>query len=222
MVRSCIASLTSTGGGASSSSTITGTPLTPFPQPLATALFSFLYHLASFEAGGEALVSCGMMESLLKVIQWPSTELDHITFVTRAVRVIDLITNLDMQSFQTHQGLNSFITRLELEVDHCRQQQPFQIQVGPVRRDSLAAAENEQAEQEAAQVIDEDASMGSPTQDQGTKPFPDYSAAKTGFTCLPQRAALLKSMLNFLKKAIQDQALSDSIRHVMDGSLPNR
>ena len=38
-----------------------------------------------------------MMESLLKVIQWPSTELDHITFVTRAVRVIDLITNLDMQ-----------------------------------------------------------------------------------------------------------------------------
>ena len=33
--------------------------------------------------------------------------------------------------------------------------------------------------------------------------LPDYSAAKTGLTCLPQRAALLKSMLNFLKKAIQ-------------------
>ena len=65
-----------------------------FPQPLATALFSFLYHLASFEAGGEALVSCGMMESLLKVIQWPSTELDHITFVTRAVRVIGELYNL--------------------------------------------------------------------------------------------------------------------------------
>jgi E3 ubiquitin-protein ligase HUWE1 len=41
-----------------------------------------------------------------------------------------------------------------------------------------------------------------------------------GVTCLPQRAALLKSMLNFLKKAIQDPAFSDSIRHVMDGSLP--
>ena len=246
MVRSCIASLTSSGkaGGHSSSST----PMAPFPQPLATALFSFLYHLASFEAGGEALVSCGMMESLLKVIQWPSTELDHITFVTRAVRVIDLITNLDMQSFQTHQGLNSFITRLELEVDHCRKQQPFQIQVGPVRRDSLAAAEEAEAvaqaeaaqaesseletidEDQAAvtaapQVLDDDASMGSPQDDSNsltTKPFPDYSAAKTGFTCLPQRAALLKSMLNFLKKAIQDQALSDSIRHVMDGSLPNR
>uniref|UniRef100_A0A2K6LBK5 E3 ubiquitin-protein ligase HUWE1 n=1 Tax=Rhinopithecus bieti TaxID=61621 RepID=A0A2K6LBK5_RHIBE len=38
--------------------------------------------------------------------------------------------------------------------------------------------------------------------------------------CIPQRAALLKSMLNFLKKAIQDPAFSDGIRHVMDGSLP--
>lgn len=51
----------------------------------------------------------------------------------------------------------------------------------------------------------------------------DYSAAKTGRTCLPQRAALLKSMLNFLKKAIQveDPAFSDSIRRVMEGSLPS-
>ena len=102
---------------------------TPFPQPLATALFSFLYHLASYEAGGEALVSCGMMESLLKVIQWPSSELEHITFVTRAVRVIDLITNLDMASLQTNSGISTFILRLQQEVDHCRKHQPFEIQV---------------------------------------------------------------------------------------------
>ena len=51
----------------------------PFPAQLATALFSFLYHLASFEAGGEALVSCGMMESLLSVVTWVGTEPDHIT-----------------------------------------------------------------------------------------------------------------------------------------------
>ena len=105
MVRNCIASLTRTSL-TTAQAKASKTSAAAFPQPLATALFSFLYHLASFEAGGEALVSCGMMESLLKVIQWPSTELDHITFVTRAVRVIDLITNLDMQSFQTHQGLN--------------------------------------------------------------------------------------------------------------------
>lgn len=39
-------------------------------------------------------------------------------------------------------------------------------------------------------------------------------------SCLPQRAALLKSMLNFLKKAMQDTAFSESIRHVMESSLP--
>lgn len=37
---------------------------------------------------------------------------------------------------------------------------------------------------------------------------------------MPQRAALLKSMLNFLKKAIQDAAFSESIRRVMESSLP--
>ena len=63
--------------------------------------------------------------------------------------------------------------------------------------------------------IDEDsASPGLAHSSVLTAPLP-------GLTCLPQRAALLKSMLNFLKKAIQDPAVSDSIRHVMDGSLPS-
>lgn len=42
----------------------------PYPHQFATALFSFLYHLASYDAGGEALVSCGMMEALLKVFHF--------------------------------------------------------------------------------------------------------------------------------------------------------
>ena len=45
-----------------------------------------------------------MMERLLKMMQWPSAESEHIIFVTRAVRVIDLITNLDIASFQSHTG----------------------------------------------------------------------------------------------------------------------
>lgn len=49
---------------------------------------------------------------------------------------------------------------------------------------------------------------------------PDYSEAKTGLSCLPQRAALIKSMLNFLKKAIQEPGFSESMRHLMEGSLP--
>lgn len=76
LVRTCIASLTAPANQASSS---TSSEPATFPLPLATALFSFLYHLASYEAGGEALVSCGMMESLLRVINWPGSELEHIT-----------------------------------------------------------------------------------------------------------------------------------------------
>uniref|UniRef100_A0A8C0L6I7 E3 ubiquitin-protein ligase HUWE1 n=1 Tax=Canis lupus dingo TaxID=286419 RepID=A0A8C0L6I7_CANLU len=150
----------------------------PYPHQFATALFSFLYHLASYDAGGEALVSCGMMEALLKVIKFLGDEQDQITFVTRAVRVVDLITNLDMAAFQSHSGLSIFIYRLEHEVDLCRKECPFVI-------NDLSTYFQQQ-----------------------------------NIQCIPQRAALLKSMLNFLKKAIQDPAFSDGIRHVMDGSLP--
>jgi len=74
LVRTCITTLTSPQPDGQ-----------PFPLPLATALFSFLYHLASYEAGGEALVSCGMMESLLKVINWPGSELEHITVILNRI-----------------------------------------------------------------------------------------------------------------------------------------
>ena len=48
-------------------------------------------------------------------------------FVTRAVRVIDLITNLDMSSFEAHNGLTAFINRLDYEVNECRKEQPFVV-----------------------------------------------------------------------------------------------
>ena len=50
---------------------------------LTTALFSFLYHLASYETGGEALVHCGMMESLLAVVSWAGRVPDHVTVSRR-------------------------------------------------------------------------------------------------------------------------------------------
>ncbi|XP_042241661.1 E3 ubiquitin-protein ligase HUWE1-like isoform X2 [Homarus americanus] len=256
LVRSCIANLTATS------------PLVPnpFPAPLATALFSFLYHLASYEAGGEALVSCGMMESLISVVNWKGTEPDHITFVTRAVRVIDLITNLDMHAFQTHGGLTAFIRRLEVEVDECRREQPFVICLPAPLAESESASAPVEADQAAAVAVEEpegttestevpDTATHSPmdttpapvsdtsneleiTLSQSsfntTRPStsaamevpnsssqPDYSEAKTGLSCLPQRAALVKSMLNFLKKAIQEPGFSESMRHLMEGSLPS-
>lgn len=53
------------------------------------------------------------------MIKFLGDEQDQITFVTRAVRVVDLITNLDMAAFQSHSGLSIFICRLEVSVMIC-------------------------------------------------------------------------------------------------------
>ncbi|CAN0188024.1 unnamed protein product [Lampetra planeri] len=194
----------------------------PYPHQFATALFSFLYHLASYDAGGEALVSCGMMEALLKVIKFLGDEQDQITFVTRAVRVVDLITNLDMAAFQSHGGLSSFINRLEHEVEICRRECPFVVRPRIRTVSSNQDGDDMETESEGVDVAME-GSPGPSTSAEG-KAEGDVRMflpnPKPGAQCIPQRAALLKSMLNFLKKAIPDPAFSDSIRHVMDQSLP--
>lgn len=154
------------------------------------------------------------------------------------MRVIDLIANIDMQGFQAHGGLASFINRLDMEVNVCRKEQPFEIEPQlyedtpqtvnerTLERDGESSSRrlNETFEEREESLnpmeFSEDENMSTKTDDKNEQ-LPDYSAAKTGKTCLLQRAALLKSMLNFLKKAIQDPAFSDSIRHVMEGTLPS-
>jgi E3 ubiquitin-protein ligase HUWE1 len=242
LVRNCIVNLTgsnkstpttpsyndpqqSTSTATASAATASASDDNQFPLQLATALFSFLYHLASYEPGAESLVSCGMMESLLRVINWSGSELEHITFVTRAVRVIDLITNLDMQSFQTNYGLNTFIKRLNMEVNLCRKEQSYEIKPNI---ESVAEHEkNDEAMDTGSQYGDDDGILAAGAMTTSTQSIGGAStssktneATNTNRTCLPQRAALLKSMLNFLKKAIQDIAFSDSIRHIMEGTLP--
>ena len=64
------------------------------------------------------------METLLKLVNHNHNSQEFIMFVTRAVRVIDLITNLDMSSFEAHNGLTAFINRLDYEVNECRKEQP--------------------------------------------------------------------------------------------------
>ncbi|XP_021962373.1 E3 ubiquitin-protein ligase HUWE1 isoform X3 [Folsomia candida] len=222
MVRTCIASLTSCKPN----------ELHTYPLSLATSLFSFLYHLASYELGGEALVNCGILESLLKVVNWNTVDVEQITFVTRAVRVIDLITNMDMQAFQAHNGLTSFVNRLEMEVNACRNDQPFEIVArhsfsNPQSSSSMSEIGGAGREDNADVPMDTDVS-GSQTDLSSDLFVPNFlwrgnSSANfipNGTTCLTQRAALLKSMLNFLKKVIQDPAFSDGIRHIMEGSLP--
>lgn len=203
-----------------------------FPIPYATALFSFLYHLASYDQGGEALVSCGMIEPLLKIVSWRGTELEHITFVTRSVRVIDIITNHDMTLFQAQSGLNIFVERLENEVKVCRKelcddnadvemnqnmdetssdsQQPMDVD-SPKTPTNLGNSEMSNEESQ---------SSSAPAQSAASQHLRVIPSVPKDIQCYTQRAALLKSMLNFLKKAIQDSTFSDCIRHLMDGSLP--
>lgn len=213
------------------------------------------------------------MESLLKVINWPGRELEHITvrfihcervhglqysniskkklflfilqFVTRAVRVIDLITNIDMQGFQAHSGLASFIKRLDMEVNVCRKEQPFEIipeieppveapqaaaiAAAPIANDADEPANPSEQQEPPVNEGDETSNTMETSEDENTSsksemkliPPQNYTPVKTGKTCLPQRAALIKSMLNFLKKAIQDPMFNDSIRHIMEGTLPS-
>uniref|UniRef100_A0A3P8ZUI9 E3 ubiquitin-protein ligase HUWE1 n=1 Tax=Esox lucius TaxID=8010 RepID=A0A3P8ZUI9_ESOLU len=195
----------------------------PYPHQFATALFSFLYHLASYDAGGEALVSLYLHHFLCKT--QPLRLTDQITFVTRAVRVVDLITNLDMAAFQSHTGLTIFISRLEHEVDLSRKECPFVIKPKIQRPNSTVESEDMDTDMDVSDERME--SSPGPSTSSGPRPETDHrpqsntaSNPRTGVQCIPQRAALLKSMLNFLKKAIQDPAFSDGIRHVMDGSLP--
>lgn len=241
LVRGCINSLISGGTGDNADGML-------YPLNFATALFSFLYHLASYEQGCEALVQCGIMESLLRIIDWKGPEIDHITFVTRAVRVIDLITNLDMNAFTSNNGLNIFVQRLEYEVNVCRKEQPHEIEVPADKlnrekhalEEAEASGEHHSLETPSTQSVspmevEQDASEGSsgsvaarseqvsaPAEEskQEEEPKIDMSLFACTNVCYPQRAALLKSMLNFLKKAVQYSTLTEGIRHLMYGSFP--
>ncbi|MFH4980661.1 hypothetical protein AB6A40_007370 [Gnathostoma spinigerum] len=134
-----------------------------------TALFSLLYHLAGSDSGGDALLSCSLIDTLLNVISCENIKSDFISFVTRSVRVIDVLTTVDASSFTLLTGMNIIISRLVFEIKQ-------QI------TDDVNRCLNEQ--------------------------------------CYQERAALIKSMLNFLKRAVQDSQFGDYIRSIMDGELP--
>ncbi|CAF4182302.1 unnamed protein product, partial [Adineta steineri] len=207
-----------------------------FSQSLSTALFSFLYHLVSHEKGAIALVNCGVMQSLIKVVNYYDESQDSIMFVTRAVRVIDLITTLDMTSFQTNNGLQAFINRLEHEIAQCRKEQPFIIRI-PKRNQGTPTA-NLDTHPPLSPSTQSDISGEHPSvttqnstvhlsKDMDTSEFREENHDSIpqnpipGLTCYHQRAALLKSILNYLKKAFTEPTMVDTTRHIMDGSLPN-
>ena len=197
LIRNCIQAMTSPPA-----STSPNTTAQFFPHSLSTALFSFLYHLSSYDNGAEALVNSGMIESLLKVIRLIGDQQDQIMFVTRAVRIVDLVTNVDMQSFQNLKGIEIFVDRLEHEVNACRGDAPLELTATKTPKPQDSSDHSEPME----------------TDDSIEKPV--IPIFPKGVQCMPQRSALLKSILNFLKKTITDQAMADSVRHIMETSLP--
>ncbi len=56
--------------------------------------------------------------------------------MTRAVRVIDLVTGLDMSAFHSLGGWDKMLSRLEIEVDKCRGDAPIILpsELVPVNR----------------------------------------------------------------------------------------
>lgn len=231
-----------------------------YPLPLATSLFSLLYHLASYESGGQALIKSGMMQSLLQVLSWTGADLEYIIFVTRAVRVIDLITNIDISTFHQNNGINVFIERLEKEISICRNiiENEFAKEQTPFQDVSLNSLGNflshiikliyklifSMVHLDLPDIIASDKSCDNAASEEYKNLRPreggdcaeitnnsikETKLALGGGTnsklhknmCVTQRAALLKSILNFLKKSIQDHAHFNGTRNIMDSSLPN-
>ncbi|KAI6187396.1 BMA-EEL-1, isoform k [Aphelenchoides besseyi] len=122
-----------------------------------TSLFSLIYHIAGLEHGGPALVSISTVPTLLEVVSLNQLPDSLISFATRAVRIIDILTHIDLNEFISHDGITIVVSRLIFEVEKCRE----------------FIEENEQP-------------------------------ANRRFVIHHHRSALIKSLLNFLKRAIAD------------------
>lgn len=84
------------------------------------------------------------------------------------MRVIDLITNIDMSAFQTHQGLTSFISRLESEVNMCRKEQPFEIVIPGTSETQPEAEDVEPVDQTTPAPPENNTTWRDPNQDENT------------------------------------------------------
>lgn len=91
----------------------------PMSMQYCTAIFSFLYHLTGYDPGAEAVLACGLTEALLSVVDDYAIPVHCITFVTRAVRVLDLITNMEVQAFQQANGVHILLKRLNVRSLTC-------------------------------------------------------------------------------------------------------
>uniref|UniRef100_A0A914LPH2 UBA domain-containing protein n=1 Tax=Meloidogyne incognita TaxID=6306 RepID=A0A914LPH2_MELIC len=137
-----------------------------------TSLFSLVYHVAGFEYGGTALNRSSLVPVLLGVVKTYSLPEQYISYVTRSVRIIDILTGIDVAQFNSNGGTDAIIKRFSHEVDQCKTQIPEQTTPG------------------------------------------------TTLLCSQQRAALMKSLLNFIKRAVIDANLAVQMRRIMETEFP--
>ena len=179
--------------------------------------------------------------------------------MTRAVRVIDLITGLDISAFHSLGGWDKMLNRLEMEVSQCKEDAPTILPIvvkKPSDKDysavlaaAAAAAEQESMNVEVSegqrtlephepmdtpQPQDEAMDVAPPTTTTatteapptapeapptavGTPPLLEATGGSgvedTLVTCMPERVALIKSILNFLKKVIPESTFAENIRN---------
>jgi hypothetical protein len=109
--------------------------------------------------GGSSLVNISTIPSLLDVVSLTSLPDSLISFATRSVRIIDILTSLSYNEFNSHDGIQTVVKRLVFEVNKCRE-------------------------------------------------FVEQNAQSTErhFVCHHHRSALIKSLLNFLKRAVVDSS----------------
>jgi E3 ubiquitin-protein ligase HUWE1 len=118
--------------------------------------------------GGDALISSSVVTSFLEVVKCKNLKESQISFVTRSIRIIDILTVRDATDFDNNGGIQVIGERLVEEVHICE-----------------------------AHIA---------------------SATET-VVCYQQRAALMKSLLNFLKRAVADPKYTAHVRRIMECEL---
>lgn len=171
-----------------------------------TAIFSFVYHLVGNELGSDAALQSGLTDPLLDVINDYSLPFAYITFITRAVRVLDIITAIEQRPFDQADGLGALLKRLNHEVQEvCRKEQPFELKAlveTPEDEDAVEVVRQRYLEVKQQQENEQPATTEKPR-------------------CAALRIALLKSLLNFLKRLIQDDHSTDVATTAMNSKLPD-
>lgn len=106
-----------------------------------------------------------------------------------------------MTAFHSLGGWDKMLQRLHEEVTHCKEEVPTTL-TSVVR----SAAESAEMETEAPPMSLEPV-LGGDTAGSVTGGLTD------SIQCMPERSALVKSILNFVKKAVPDPTFTENIRN---------